>query len=270
MQSHTSDVGILESRTLERDHRVLAGLLRPGASVLDIGCGTGAITAGIAKRVGPSGWVVGIDRDAALLEIARAKRQRHNLRFEKGDILNLRYKRRFDVVTASRVLQWVDDPRRAIREICRATKPMGRVVVLDYDHSRNRWVPDPPREFGEFYRAFLHWRSDSGWSNSMGSQLRGLFAESGLVEIRVSDETEIVSGEQEPSRAALEIWSLTIRNVGPQLVASGYLSQDAVTEAENRYRKFVATSLVMQELALSAVSARVPRKWIGRRRCHQG
>lgn len=270
MQSHTSDVGILESRTLERDHRVLAGLLRLGASVLDIGCGTGAITAGIANRVGPSGWVVGIDRDAALLEIAQARRQGHNLRFERGEILNLRYKRRFDVVTASRVLQWVDDPRRAIREICRATKPMGRVVVLDYDHSRNRWVPNPPREFGEFYRAFLHWRSDNGWSNCMGSQIQGLFAESGLVEIQVSDETEIVSGKQGRSGAALEIWSLVIPNVGPQMVASGYLSQDAVTEAENRYREFVATSLEMQELSLPAVSARVPSEWKGQRRCHQG
>ena len=270
MQSHTSDVGILESRTLERDHRVLAGLLRPGYSVMDVGCGTGAITAGIARRVGPSGRVVGIDRDSALLEIARARRQGPNLCFEEGDILNLRYKRRFDVVSASRVLQWVHDPSGAIRQMRRAAKLMGNVAVLDYDQSRNRWVPEPPQEFQEFYRVFLRWRSDHGWSNSMGSQLQGLLADDGLVGIRVSVESEIFSREQEPSGAAPEIWSLVIPNVGPSMVASGYISKDAVTAAKNCYREFVAASLAMQELSLTAVSARMPGERTGQGRCDKG
>ena len=50
IQTHRSDPQVLNRRTLEIDHRVLAGVLRPGMSVLDVGCGTGAITAGIARR----------------------------------------------------------------------------------------------------------------------------------------------------------------------------------------------------------------------------
>ena len=46
-------------RTLERDHGHLARMLRPGISVLDVGCANGAITAGIAEAVGPDGTVVG-------------------------------------------------------------------------------------------------------------------------------------------------------------------------------------------------------------------
>ena len=46
--------GILDARSLGEDHAVLAALLRPGMTVLDVGCGTGAITRGIARAVSPA------------------------------------------------------------------------------------------------------------------------------------------------------------------------------------------------------------------------
>ena len=70
-QSHQSEPRILSRRTLQADHRRLAAVLRPGMSVLDAGCGTGAITADIARMVGPEGHVLGIDRDESLLVQAR-------------------------------------------------------------------------------------------------------------------------------------------------------------------------------------------------------
>jgi ubiquinone/menaquinone biosynthesis C-methylase UbiE len=75
MQAHRSDPRILGRRTLERHHRALAAILRPGLSVLDVGCGTGAITAGIARAVAPAGRVVGMDRDESLLDIARREHE---------------------------------------------------------------------------------------------------------------------------------------------------------------------------------------------------
>src|SRR5436190_3807484 len=120
-QSHQSDPRVLNRRTLERDHRRLAEVLLPGMTVLDVGCGTGAITAGIARAVGPEGQAVGIDRDAALLAIARQEFQAvGNLRFENGDALSLPFENGFDVVTASRALQWISRPDLAIRQMRRA------------------------------------------------------------------------------------------------------------------------------------------------------
>ena len=258
MQSHTSSARVLERRTLEGDHRTLGALWKPGDSVLDVGCGTGAITAGAARRVGTSGLVVGIDQDSALLEVARATYALPTLRFESGDALSLGYKKRFDVVTASRVMQWIDDPGVAVREMVRATKPWGRIAVLEYNHSRNRWIPAPPHEFLTFYQAFLRWRSGNGWSKLMGNQLRRLFWDAGLVEIRVSDESEIVSRCQERFGAASEIWSLAMQSVGPSVVASGYISEKQLARAEVRYLEFVAESLVTQELSMKAASGRVP------------
>src|SRR5690349_17877386 len=131
-QSHRSDPRILGRRTLERDHRQLAGMLRPGQSVLDVGCGTGAITAGIAKAVGTDGQVVGIDRDEALLELARTEHASlPNLRFERGDVTSLTATAQFDVVTAARTLQWIADPALAISKMKQAAKASGMLVVLD-------------------------------------------------------------------------------------------------------------------------------------------
>ena len=132
-QFHRSDPRVLNRRTLDRDHRRLAELLRPGMTVLDVGCGTGAITAGIARSVGPGGSVVGVDRDLGLLEIARTEHAAvANLRFRREDALSLEFRQCFDVVTAARMLQWIRRPAKALARMKEAVKPRGRLVVLVY------------------------------------------------------------------------------------------------------------------------------------------
>ena len=150
-QQHQSDARVLDRRRLRTDHRILPELLSPGLAVLDVGCGTGAITKDIADTVGPDGIVVGVDRDRGLLERARAHCvSRPNLRFEEADATSLDYDARFDVVTAARTLQWIADPKAALRRMTRAAKPGGLVVVLDYNHAFNAWAPAPPADFARF------------------------------------------------------------------------------------------------------------------------
>jgi ubiquinone/menaquinone biosynthesis C-methylase UbiE len=89
-QSHRSDPRILNRRTLQRNHSDLTQVLRAGMEILDVGCGTGAITADIAKAVRPDGMALGIDRDDANLAIANQEQAGiGNLRFENADILTL-------------------------------------------------------------------------------------------------------------------------------------------------------------------------------------
>src|SRR5260370_30444181 len=75
-------------RTVERLN------LRQGASVLDVGCGTGASALPAAEMVGPTGKVLGVDLAEKLLERATAKaaqRQLHNVEFLLGDMTNLSF-----------------------------------------------------------------------------------------------------------------------------------------------------------------------------------
>src|SRR5437868_1658805 len=77
----------LNPRNLREDNRYLAELLVPGMSVLDIGCGTGTITRGIAEAVAPSEHVVGFDINEALLaEARRMHSDIPNLSFVAGDL----------------------------------------------------------------------------------------------------------------------------------------------------------------------------------------
>ena len=81
---------VLNSRSLTYSHKRLASILKKGMTVLDLGCGTGAITRGIAEAVGPKGRVVGIDSNPNLIEKACQNHgETPGLTFETGDISNL-------------------------------------------------------------------------------------------------------------------------------------------------------------------------------------
>lgn len=258
-QSHRSDPRILGRRTLQRDHRRLAELLRPGLSVLDVGCGSGAITAGIAEAVGPLGRVVGMDRDEALLGLARTEHAMlSNLAFERGDVTAMTYCAQFDIVTSARTLQWVAEPALAVLQMKRAATPSGVLVVLDYNHSSNSWEPDPPGEFQRFYSAFLSWRDANRWDNEMANHLPDLFQSAGLLEVESHIQDEIVErGTPEfPQQTAL--WSQVIESLGGQLVAAGYCTELQLEQARGCYASWARTSLLKQTLAMRAVTGKVP------------
>src|SRR5260370_26768550 len=146
-QSHRSDTRILNRRTLQRDHRHLASLLHAGMDVLDVGCGTGAITADIARAVGPDGMALGIDRDEA--NVAGAARQYaglENLDFQTADILALdeEFHNRFDIVTAARTIQWISEPQTAIRNMKNPAQSVGPVTVLASNLAQPPSDPPPP------------------------------------------------------------------------------------------------------------------------------
>ena len=258
-QSHRSDPRLLGWRTLERDHRCLAEFLRPGLSVLDVGCGTGAITAGIARAVKPEGHVVGIDRDEALLETARTEHAgMENLQFEYGDAIDLRFRARFDIVTSARALQWIAEPGFVVKKMKQAAKRGGVVVVLDYNHTQNRWEPEPPPEFKAFYNAFLAWRQTNGWDNEMADHLPGLLRLAGLVSVQSREQDEVIKrGEPEFAKLSF-LWVGTLESVAGQLIAAGLCTKVQLDEVRERYVSWVMTDLVKQTLAMRAVIGIVP------------
>ncbi len=151
-------------------------------TVLDVGCGTGAITEGIAQAVAPTGQAVGIDVSKDLLGRARERSERHpNLSFELADVASLAHEpRRFDVVTAARMLLWLADPRAALAAMAGVARPGGLMVVLDYNLRKTTWEPAPPESVPAFYDAFLEWRAQAGMDNEMADHLEAMLEELGL------------------------------------------------------------------------------------------
>ena len=96
---------------------------KPGERILDVGCGTGQLTAEIAQF---GAEVVGIDFSPEM--IATARQNFPHLRFEVADVTALPFTGEFDVVVSNAALHWVRDQPSAIASIARALKPKGRLV----------------------------------------------------------------------------------------------------------------------------------------------
>ena len=125
--------------------------------MLDVGCGPGTISIGLASRVDP-GRVVGIDRNPEVLVEARAEAERHrqgNVRFEVGDVYHIAFEDgAFDVVHAHQVLQHLGDPVAALAEMRRVCRTGGTVAARDVDCGAMFWFPEDPEmaEWLSLYR----------------------------------------------------------------------------------------------------------------------
>ncbi|MCY3849892.1 MAG: methyltransferase domain-containing protein [Acidimicrobiaceae bacterium] len=132
---HEVIVGSYMRRTAEACAGFLLPRLRPDMVLLDLGCGPGTITSGLARRVGR---VVGLDASAEMTDAARnhaADRGIGNATFEVGSAYDLPWSDdSFDVVYAHQVLQHLSEPVRALREARRVLKPGGIVAVRDSDY----------------------------------------------------------------------------------------------------------------------------------------
>src|SRR3989442_14895022 len=85
----------------------------PGQRVLDIGSGVGDVAMLAAKLVGPSGEVVGVERDAGTIARARtrvAEAGLHNVRFTQSDVSQLPGGKPFDAVVGRFILMFLPDP----------------------------------------------------------------------------------------------------------------------------------------------------------------
>lgn len=131
-------------RTIANSAQYLRPLLVEGASVLDVGCGPGTITAEMADLVGPGGSVTGVDASAQVVELAASGHARPNLSFLVGDVYAIEAADdTYDVVYAHQLLQHLADPVAALVEMRRVCRPGGVVAARDADYRGMSWHPEP-------------------------------------------------------------------------------------------------------------------------------
>ena len=142
---HTSVVSNHAKRTAETDAAFFLPYLKPGMRLLDVGCGPGSITVGLALRVEPA-HTVGIDTSESVIETARslakAKPVRH-LTFEVGNIYESRFPdESFDAIFAHQVLQHLRRPVDALRQFRALLTSGGVVGVRDVDWGSTIFYPE--------------------------------------------------------------------------------------------------------------------------------
>ena len=125
--------------------------IQPGEKVLDVGCGTGTLAIEVQQCVGATGRVFGVDPGTKQIARARSKAARRNLsiEFQIGVIEHLDFPNQtFDVVLNTLMMHHLPDKlkHQGLSEIALVLKPGGRLVIADFERSKER--QDQPARFG--------------------------------------------------------------------------------------------------------------------------
>jgi len=122
-------------RFFQDPRKILSGYIRPGMTVIDIGCGTGTFTLPVAEMVGEKGTVIAADVQREMLEHARKKSERSGLGsrllWHNNSPDNLGVDRPVDFALSFNMVHEVQDPEQLFREVFQILRPGGKYFVIE-------------------------------------------------------------------------------------------------------------------------------------------
>lgn len=171
------------ARTADNSCAYFLDRLEPGQRILDLGCGPGSITLDLSERVGPNGYVLGLDFSADAISAARAAAESRGVagvEFTVGDLFDLDVRpASFDIVHAHQVLQHLADPVKALRAMARYCKPGGLIAVRDADYGAMAWYPQLPG-VSAWFTTYCRSARATGGEPDAGRRLRAWANAAGL------------------------------------------------------------------------------------------
>jgi SAM-dependent methyltransferase len=203
-----------------------------GMRVLDIGCGVGDVSFLAAELVGPTGTVLGIDRDPGVLAVARERAQAaglDNVTFEEREIDGLLATGRFDAVVGRFVLMYQADPIATLRHVARVVKNGGLLVVQEPDFGGGIITyPVVP-----LWQEVSHWINETfrrgGVHHDIGGKLYHLFRQAGLPGPELLQHVSTVGGPA--TRPICENSAALVASMLPRIEKFGIASA-AVVQAD--------------------------------------
>ncbi len=189
-------------------------VIKSGARTLEVGCGTGSISAWLARQVAPDGRAIAVDLDLSLVEVHVP-----NLEFRKEDIvIGPVEPGSFDLVTARAVLHHVADADKAIANLIASLRPGGAILLIEPDFLPVT-IAEPP-EVRAFWSGWLAWSRDRGIDYQIGRTLAPRLAALGVEKIGGTAETAIYNG----TSLWADYWTQTVKELRQDLTSSGKLN----------------------------------------------
>ena len=169
--------------------------LEPGLRVLDLGCGPGTISMGLATAVAP-GELHGIDMEESQIGMARAAAAagRHdNATFHVGDVTALPFNDdSFDAAHCHAVLTHVPDTAAVLAEVMRVLKPGGILAARDMIGDAMITAPEVG-DLPDAMATFLKLLSANGGHPRMGQDLKRVLIEAGFADVQAGASFEAFS-----------------------------------------------------------------------------
>ncbi len=220
----------LEERTASRAAAFLLPHLRPEMRLLDIGCGPGTITLGLAERL-THGQVLGIDVQPAMVERARqlaATRGLTNVRFDVADVYDLPVADgSVDAALAHMVLMHLREPVRALGEVRRALVPGGVVGLRDADLATTVRSPSTP-EWEHFLDLRRRAHELQGSDPSAARRHRQYLLSAGFARTEAQATTEGVAGSLAQAGRRASWLKAQLAGFARTAIAEGWIDQVGV------------------------------------------
>lgn len=195
--------------------------IAPGMRVLDLGCGVGDVAMLAADQVGPTGSVVGIDRDASSVAWANkrvAETGYKNIRFQTAEFHEFSDPSPFDALVGRFILLYLPDPVAILRHLSQLLRTGAAIAFMEPDFTvESRTFPDLPQfKNGGFWISEVLRRS--GARIDMGMRLYATYRDAGFV--NPATEVSHPSGCG-VSREMAEYFVDTLRSVLPKIIEFG-------------------------------------------------
>ena len=196
--------------------------IKLGEQVVDLGCGPGHVLSLLSKRVGPTGLVLGIERDAHFASLARRYVAEHALsqvEIHEGDAYNTGLPRAsFDGAHMQLVLVNVPEPEQIVREMVSLVRPGGWVASFEADLLS--LVCDPPNpEWTHLLDAYKAYSAAHGIDLCVGRRTHRLFRAAGVVDIRIDTIVRVYPAGDDGRMILVDF----VNNVREKLIDEGFI-----------------------------------------------
>jgi ubiquinone/menaquinone biosynthesis C-methylase UbiE len=206
------------------------GLL-PGQTAIDLGCGPRGILDLLARRVGPTGQIVGLDADPAHTAMAAEFARAEGLGCVRVVTADARHtglpEGSFDLVFSRTLLVNVPEPAGILAEMVRLARPGGWVAVIEYDMEHALCYPPHPA-FDRLCEIFTTVFARNGADPELGRKLRQMFADAGLTDLAVEASAPVYP----PGHTRRTIRPDLVRSMRPHIVALGIATETELDELD--------------------------------------